>query len=564
MSASNADRPAPRPRFARLHGALGSSPCISRLRPSRGAAAAVAVMLAAGAAAGCSSSGSSAAAPSGSSGSTGDSGGTGATGGTLTVGWTSTPISMNPSVAAEGRPNIYYEVAYDSLLAWSPDGTVGPDLATSWGYVGTSQKVFRVTLRPNAEFADGEAVTPAAVAASINYNAKGTGAGPATLKTVTATVTGSEQVTLTSTIPLPDMDTLLTNFYGGAAIISPKGLADPKALSTQTYGAGEYVLDAAATVADEKYTYTANPHYWDPSAIHYKTLVIDVIADPTSAIAELRSGQIDAYFGGNSISTAEAKAAGLQVLAGPGYSYGVWDGLELIDRSGAVVKALGSLQVRQALEYAINRSAIVDALYGAQYAEPEVQPGLPTFDGYTKALESTYPYNPTKAKQLLAAAGYPNGFTIPVTMQITDEPLMKAIAGQLAQVGVTLAFHTETSIGGEVSDIFSGKIGAYDLQVSEPSLYQMVTALYLPSSPRNGLHQITPEFQKLFNTASAATSASAATADWAALETYMVQDAYTVPVVAEQNFYYLNTTTTSTAPNKITDYLSPLQLSPKN
>lgn len=557
MIASNADESAPRPGLARLHTARGSSSrgsgrYVGGLRACRGVLAAAAVVLAAGAAAGCSSSGTSAAAPAG------------GPSGTLTVGWTSTPVSMNPSAAAEGRPNIYYAVAYDSLIAWNPDGSLGPDLATSWGYVGTSQKVFRVTLRPHTEFADGEDVTPAAVAASINYSAQGTGAGPATLKTVTATVTGSEQVTLTSTIPLPDMATLLTNFYGGAAIIAPKGLADPKALSTQTYGAGEYVLDPAATVADEHYTYTANPHYWNPSAIHYKTLVIQVIGDPTTAIAALRSGQIDAYFGGNSISTAEAKAAGLQVLAGSGYSYGDWDGLELIDHDGTVVKALGSLQVRQALEYAINRPAIVDALYGAQYAAPEVQPGLPSFDGYSPALENAYPYDPAKAKQLLAAAGYPHGFTIPVTMQITDEPLMKAIAGQLAQVGITLAFHLETSIGGEVSDIFSGKIAAYDLQVSQPSLYQMATALYLPSGARNGLHQTTPEFLKLFDTAAAASTSAAATAGWTALETYMVQDAYTIPVVAEQNFYYLNTTTTSTAPNKITDYLSPLQLAPKS
>jgi peptide/nickel transport system substrate-binding protein len=534
----------------RLPGTRGSGrPAAGLARRLAAAAAAVAVAAAAGCAAASSPS------------SAGGAGG--GRGGTLTVGWTSYPVSMNPDESSEGQPNIYYAVAYDDLLTWNPDGTVSPGLAVKWGYVGTGQKVFRLTLRPHVKFADGQPVTAAAVAASVNYMKKGTGASGATLATVTAAATGPLQVTLTSTTPVPDMATLMTSFYGGTGIIAPKGLADPGALATQTYGAGEYVLDPAQTVADEYYTYTANPNYWNPSAIHYKKLVIRVILSKTSAVAALRTGQIDAYFSGDKLSAAAAKAAGMQVLAGPGYPDGVWDGLELMDRDGAVVKALGDVRVRQALNYAIDRPAVVDAVYGSQYASPEVQPALPSFDGYDPQLEKAYPYNLAKARKLLAAAGYAKGFTIPVTMQIVEEPLMEAIAGQLAKINVTLQFHPVTNIAGQIAEMFSGKIAAYDLQVSQPNMYRLITGLYLPNSPRNGLHQTSPRVQNLYNQASRATG-TAATTLWRQLLTYMVNDAYTVPVVAEQNFYFLNTTTQSTRPNKVTDYLTPLQLSPKN
>ena len=83
----------------------------------------------------------------------------------------------------------------------------------------------------------------------------------------------------------------------------------------------------------------------------------------------------------------------------------------LMDRAGTMNPALGKVEVRQAINYAIDRDAMLKAVaqgHGTVTGQifPETSPG------YDPALDDDYPYDPDKAKQLLAEAGYPDGFTL--------------------------------------------------------------------------------------------------------------------------------------------------------
>jgi peptide/nickel transport system substrate-binding protein len=71
------------------------------------------------------------------------------------------------------------------------------------------------------------------------------------------------------------------------------------------------------------------------------------------------------------------------------------------------------------------------------YGAISYQPFPKGFVGYSSKLANEYPYNPDKAKQLLAAAGYKNGLKITLTAPATDSSLAEQIQGQLAQVGIT-------------------------------------------------------------------------------------------------------------------------------
>jgi peptide/nickel transport system substrate-binding protein len=110
------------------------------------------------------------------------------------------------------------------------------------------------------------------------------------------------------------------------------------------------------------------------------------------------------------------------------------------DPGGKLTPALGKTAVRQALGYAINRQAIAKALWGS-YGSTSESPQAAGAPGYTAEANNYYTYNPGKAKQLLAQAGYPNGFSVTVlvsTGQPEMEQMTEAVASDWAKIGVKL------------------------------------------------------------------------------------------------------------------------------
>ena len=101
-------------------------------------------------------------------------------------------------------------------------------------------------------------------------------------------------------------------------------------------------------------------------------------------------------------------------------------------------KALGNVKVRQALSYAINRSNIIQVLGGPKLNEPLTQILPSVILGGTPKYDA-YPYNPTKAKQLLTEAGFPNGFTVKFLYRNVSQGSTKTfqtIQQDLSKIGV--------------------------------------------------------------------------------------------------------------------------------
>ena len=80
--------------------------------------------------------------------------------------------------------------------------------------------------------------------------------------------------------PNPEMPYMLSEASSAAFIISPKAIEDPKALGTQTDGAGPYVAVPAQSIPGSVYTFTPNPYFYDQSAIHFSTVVVKIISQP--------------------------------------------------------------------------------------------------------------------------------------------------------------------------------------------------------------------------------------------------------------------------------------------
>lgn len=385
------------------------------------------------------------------------SGGTGAKP-VLTMGLTNYTATLNPAIAGGGDQSMPIDLAYESLTHLKPDGTIGPGLATSWKYVGTTNTDFEMTLRHDARFSDGTPVTASAVKAWLDYEyytAKGYYTSAFKLKSVE--VAGQWTVDLHLSAPNSGMPYLMSEAEMFGFIGSPKAIPDAKALGTSTDGAGPYIAVPSESVAGSTYTFKPNPHYYDQSAVHFSKVVVKIITSPTTMIEAIKSGQINVA-AGDITTAATAQSAGLNVVTAPsGFVQ-----LLLLDRGaklpdGKTANPLASVQVRQALNYAINRQAVTQAIYG-KYGVATSELG--SSDGFVPSMQNYYPYNPAKAKSLLAAAGYPNGFTMRVTSESAfgtlADPVLDAIAQEYRAIGVTLKVTTTSTLPQWVNQVLDG------------------------------------------------------------------------------------------------------------
>ena len=414
-------------------------------RKGLGVGAAVLLALAAGSLAGCSSSGTAASQ-------------SGAAKPVLTMGLTNYTSTLNPAIAGGGDQSMPIDLAYASLTHLGPDGSISPGLATSWHYIGNTNTEFTFTLRHDARFSDGTPVTASAVKAWLDYayfKVKGYITGSLALKSVDTT--GTWTVDLHLSAPNSGVPYLLSEAEMFGFIGSPKAIAHASTLGSGTDGAGPYIAVPSQSIAGSIYVFTPNSYYYDQSAVHFSKVVVKIITSPVTMIEAIKSGQINVA-AGDITTTPTAQAAGLNVITAPSGFVQIL----LLDRAaktpgGSTANPLASVQVRQALNYAIDRQAVTQAIYG-KYGVPTAEIG--SSDGLVPSMQDYYPYDPAKAKSLLAAAGYPQGFTLDVTSESAfgtlADPVLEAIAHEYSAIGVTLKITSTTTLPQWVTQVLGG------------------------------------------------------------------------------------------------------------
>jgi peptide/nickel transport system substrate-binding protein len=506
---------------------------------SRVARAAILLAVAAILLAACGSSSSSTATNSGSSSST--------SGKTLTLQFTE-PVSLNPALEGTYQSDIDFgALAYDSLIFQLPDGSYIPDLATKWGYVaGSGNKKFNLTIRSGVHFSDGSVMTPASVVASLNYFKKANGPQASYLASLTsATVTGTNTVQLSFSKPQPDLPFLLSQYEDVGQIIGPKGIADPKILSTTTDGTGPYMLSSSETVPNNKYVYIKNPYYWNPSTVHFDKVVVKVISDPQSALSALESGQVDALTEVPPTITAAAKSAGYKVYSAP-FSLAT---MILMDRGGSI-SPLGKLAVRQAINYAIDRNSLAKAL-GGPNAVPTDQLALKGATGYDPALANTYAYNLSKAKSLMASAGESKGFSMSVLDTAALDPngqLGAALKTELAAIGITVNLTVVPSPAQFIPAALTKKYAAVIWPFAQAG-YGFPYAVEFAMTPfTNVFNTTSTTLDRLMATAGAETTQSEQNTEYQKVNAFLVNNAWFVPVYSLDAVFVIGKTITNVTP----------------
>ena len=338
----------------------------------------------------------------------------------------SDPASLDPVRDTTLVADNVYENLYDTLASLDGKGKLTPRLALSWTQTSTTE--WTIKLRQGVKFQDGEPWNAAAAKFTIDRvkNPATKAASVSQMDAIdTATVVDDYTLKLVTKYPMvPLMYAAFTTTY----FPSPKAVqAGADAFGQKGVGTGPYKV--SEWVHDDHLTLEAFEDYWGPKP-QVKTLTFKPVKEASSAVAALATGAADIVLSlSDALSGQIGKDAHVEKQDGLRKMFAVLN---------TKVKPLDNVLVRQALNYAIDKESIVKNLLGgdSRIVAGMVNHNLAGFDANLKP----YPYDPNKAKQLLAQAGYPDGFTLewgtaqgryPMDKEIGD-----AVVQQLAKVGI--------------------------------------------------------------------------------------------------------------------------------
>jgi peptide/nickel transport system substrate-binding protein len=427
----------------------------------------------------------------------------------------------------------------EPILFQTTDGTFVGGLATSWRYVpapagsGKANKSFEFTLRTNARFSDGTRVTARVVAQSLNYLNKNDPYFKSILPHLQSVSTvGKWSVRIDLQAPNPDIPDALAN-SGSIIAMEPRCMANPKLFTTSPCGSGAYRVDFSRSVVGDHKTLVPNPFFYDKSKQYWREVDVKLISNPSSMLQAIQAGQLDVATGDPTTAGAAARS-GLRVVSAPS-STNVFD----FDVLGKQVPALKDVRVRQALNYAIDRNAIAKSL-GAGYAQPTSE--IRTKDGFDPSVAQYYKYDPAKAKALLAAAGYPNGFTVDNmvtngTAGTFGTPVGQAVAKYLSAVGVNVTINPADTLSAYYQVFLTAPMSQVALGVATTSGYIGIYPLFHISDPLiNNLW-----YHKAARVANPAPYKKA-------ISNRVVKQAYFLPVVTTDLIFFVNKKKVNTGP----------------
>jgi len=291
------------------------------------------------------------------------------------------------------------------------------------------------------------------------------------------------------------------------------------------------------TVAGSHYTYVKNTKYWNPGSQHYERVVVKVVPDPNSAIQALKAGQVNILLSAPLTYVDQARASGFEVGSGLPNVVAVY----LMDRSGEISPALARLEVRQALNYATDRAGIAKAL-GINIYTPTDQIVAKGATGYDPTLENSYTYDPSKAKDLLTKAGYPDGLNLTILFWSNDvyPTVAQTIAEQWKQVGVNVTLKDDGSnVSQFVKDYSSGEYPALVFQLSGDAFPSALQNFALQSSAFNPFHTAAPGIGRAFDALATAQQNQLDPLS-KALNRAVSEQAWFVPVVSHDLYIFGN------------------------
>lgn len=326
-----------------------------------------------------------------------------------------------------------YDLMFNKLVRVSAESKLVSDLAESWEVV--EPRTWRFHLREGVKFHNGEAFDAEDVKFTIEWDMMPENNRLSRLGGVQQVekveVVDKYTVDITTKEPVGTLAAWLSRVYMLPNEYYSKVGAE--AFNGTPVGTGPFQLTEWRR--DELIKLAAYDGYWEgrPSL---NEVEIRIIPEASSRAAALRAGEVDLIYDTFPEFVDGLKQDGFVVTSvpiGQAHLYG-------FGRETQRAEPLKDRRVRQAIQYAIDTDAIVEAVSQGLTRKLDGQLAPPNAVGYTPNVQS-YPYDPEKARQLLAEAGYANGFTIPLKSTagrvFKDKEATEAVVAYLAEVGIT-------------------------------------------------------------------------------------------------------------------------------
>lgn len=345
---------------------------------------------------------------------------------TLTIGATLEPPTLDPSGSdAASIPQALLYNVYETLLKVDTEGNYQPLLAESWE-VSTDRLTYTFALDPDAKFASGRQVTAADVEWSIERLQSGDNVAAKTQHKAIKSVEASDDATVVVTLSQPSNSWLFNMASTAGVVFDSQSTED---FATMPAGSGPFQLDRWTKGSD--LILKRNDAYWGTQT-DFNTVTFRYFTDPNAQNSAMLSGGLDV------ISSVQAPQAIDQFTADTA-RFTVIEGTtngEVVMSLNNESTALKDKRVRQAINYAIDRKALLESVWNGKGTL--IGSMVPPTDPWYEDLSQTYPYDPHLAKQLLKDAGYADGLKLRMRLPVVPYATGAGqfAASQLKDVGI--------------------------------------------------------------------------------------------------------------------------------
>ncbi|MDR7481469.1 MAG: ABC transporter substrate-binding protein [Armatimonadota bacterium] len=373
--------------------------------------------------------------------------------------------TMDPVLTAISTTGSIQNHVLEGLVSYDPDGKLLPALAESWRAVDNLTWEFK--LRRGVRFHNGEPFNAEAVRFNIdraqNHPKSLVKVYVSLIKEVRAV--DDATVRIVTSAPSPDLPQNLESIE----MLPPRYVreAGDEGVGKRAVGTGPYRF--VEWVRDERIVLEANPTYWGPKP-QAQRVIIRPIPEGATRVAALLAGEVDVIEGVPIPDIPRvARTRGFKVLRkqGPRLIFIAMDTHR--ERGGphpqfspglpaGQPNPFRDVRVRQAIYHAINTKEIVEqVMQGAATPAEQILP--PFMFGYNPRVRRPI-YDPSRAKRLLAEAGYPNGFTVRLDVTtdryVNDREVGLAVVGMLRRVGI------DAQLNGMPRAIYFPRMRAFD------------------------------------------------------------------------------------------------------
>ena len=399
----------------------------------------------------------------------------------------SEPDSLDPYISTASDTEAVMHNVYEGLVLFNEDGEIIPGLAESW-QISDDGLEYTFHLRDDITFHNGKHFSSEDVAYSYGL-----------LSGLTTGTPLSSRFSIITAIDTPDDYTVMFHLSAANAafleatriVVIPSGYTDS---ATSPVGTGPYKF--VEYVPGQRIVLEKNDLYYDSSREgKIERAEVYIMTDESAIVTALQSGQLD---------MAQVTGMDAEILERDFTIHSNPQNMVCLFALNNAIPPFNDIRVRQAINYAVNKEDIINGAFDgyATRLDSNFSPVMGLY--YNSDVENYYPYDPAKAKELLAEAGYERGFSFTITVPANYQQHVSTaqiIAEELKAVGIDARLQL-VEWGSWLEDVYTN--GNYETTVigltGKLDPYEILTR-FVSDYSRNFFHYDNSEFDTLIEEA---------------------------------------------------------------